>query len=32
VNVRHYTEGQLGEMTINDLLKKITTELEKKIS
>src|SRR3989338_2384450 len=32
VNARHYTEGQLGEMTINDLLKKITTELEKKIS
>ena len=32
VNVRHYTEGQLGEMKIGDLLKKITTELEKKIS
>jgi len=27
VNVRHYTEGQLGEMTINDLLKKIAADI-----
>ena len=30
VNVRHYTEGQLGEMGIDELLKKIALELEKK--
>ena len=32
VNVRHYKKGQIGELPVNDLVKKLSQEiLEKKI-